>query len=463
MKIFKHAILLIIDDVRADQFFNLVSSGELKNIKDYLMDGLICQNCITTFISTTVPAHNSILTGHYMDGFGIPSLKFVDRSQAQLKVIDYTKGLEGLKINDDMSQNVKTIYEMVKGNSISTFEFVYRGASKKIGFTREEYLSSVDKVVANSFLNPDKYFKEKEEPELSVNWYFESDSVLHTYGPESAMYLKTLRGIDKSIGRIIKNLIKNGYFDDTVIIVTSDHGNYSAHDKKDLSIMLAKHGLTENKDYYADFGGVGMFYFREGTNWHKRPSLDRLAKYGHNKINLFDTIMKLDGVQRIYFRDEDCSKDKGIIHMKSHNGEGFIEYRNGKTKYTYEKNELFGYETDDSASKLLDGKFHSIEEWLEHTYHIDNPIIIDQLPRLLNTDKQRSADIIAETDVSTIYNHLYSHDVCLKSSMTVPLLIAGKDLEKKEISFAKVADITPTILKLLGEKIDSQMIGKSLI
>ena len=35
------------------------------------MNGLYCKNCITTFISTTAPAHNSILTGCYMDGYGL--------------------------------------------------------------------------------------------------------------------------------------------------------------------------------------------------------------------------------------------------------------------------------------------------------------------------------------------------------------------------------------------------------
>ena len=456
MKTFNHAILLIIDDVRADQFFALIEQGELKNISKYFMDGLFCKNCITTFISTTAPAHNSILTGCYMDGFDIPSLKFVDRSQAQLSVTDYTDGLDGLKMNDHMNKDVKTIFEMVDGNSFSAAEFINRGASYR------KYTSSVDRGIVDCFLNPYKYFRENIAPELCVGWYFESDVILHEYGPQSDMYLKTLRAIDRSIGRIVKNLIKNNYFDDTLFIITSDHGNYTANVQKDLSSSLEKFRLIQNKDYYADFGGVGMFYFKE-NDWRQRATLDKLASYGTNKVNLFDIILKLDGVQQIFYRDEECRKDKGTIHLKGHDGEGIIEYKKGKTKYSFEKKDIFEYEKDSIANKLLDGKFHSIDEWLEHTYHINNPIIIDQLPRLLNTDKQRSADIIAVTDAKTVYHHLYSHDVCLKRSMTVPLLIAGKGLEKKEIPFAKISDITPTILKLLGEKIDPKIIGKPLV
>ncbi|MHA1299996.1 MAG: alkaline phosphatase family protein [Candidatus Helarchaeota archaeon] len=457
MNSYNHVILVIIDDVRADQFFELIEKGILKNIANYFTDGLYCKECITTYVSTTAPAHNSILTGCYMNNYDIPSLKFVDRSQEKLKVIDYTLGLEGLNINQHMNKDIKTIFEMMDGNTFSAAEWINRGA------TRTEYTISVDRGITKSFLEPTKYFEENETPTLCVGWYFESDVILHEYGSHSEMYVKILKSIDKSLGRLARNLIKNGYFDDTLFVITSDHGNYAAGKKKDLPTELKKSGLVDKKDYYADFGGVGLFYFKEDQDWRQRPSLKTMEKYGNNGINLFDTILTLDGVQQIYYRDEDCKKDKGIIYLKSHNGEGMIEYKDGKTKYTFEKKDFFNYEKDPIASKLLDGKYHSIDEWLKYTYHIDNPLVVDQIPRLLNTAHQRSADIIAETDVSTIYNHLYSHDVGLKSAMTVPLLISGRGLEKKEITFAKVADITPTILKLTGKRIDPKIIGRPLI
>jgi len=454
---YNHVILIIIDDVRADQFFELLNQGKLKNIANYFGDGVHCKECITTYVSTTAPAHNSILTGCYMDGFDIPSLKYVDRSDSQLRIIDYTKGLAGLSINKHMNDDVKTIYEMIDGNTFAAAEWINRGV------TRSEYTVSVDRAITRSFLEPSKYFKEKEAPSLCVGWYFESDVILHEYGPDSDMYLKILRSIDKSLGRLARNLIKNDYFDDTLFVITSDHGNYTAGSKKDLPTELSKYGLIDQKDYYADFGGVGLFYFKEKDDWRQRASLKTMENYGSKNVNLFKTILNLDGVQQIYYRDEDCKKEKGKICLKGHKGEGLIEYENGKTKYTYENNDIFGYEKDPIANKLLDGKYHTIDEWLKHTYHIDNPIVVDQIPRLLNTAHQRSADLIAETDVSTIYNHLYSHDVGLKSAMTVPLLIFGKGLDRKEIPFAKVADITPTILKLIGKKIESNIIGMPLI
>ncbi|MFX0134862.1 MAG: alkaline phosphatase family protein [Candidatus Hodarchaeota archaeon] len=447
------------DDVRSDQFFDLVEKGYLKNISEYLTDGLYCKNCITTFPSITVPAHTTILTGQYPDSYEVPLLKWVDRNYANLTEIDYTKGIIGLEINDHLNKDVKTIYEQVNGNTFSAFEFIFRGATRDFGFNRQEFFTSLDKAVINSFLNPKEYFEVNEAPKFCACWYFDSDVILHEYGSESDVYLKSLRKIDRYIGRIIKKLKENNYFDDTLFIITSDHGNYTANVQKDLS--LEKFGLIRNKNCWFEFGAVGFFNFKEENDWRHRASYDRMTKYGPNKVNLFDTILKLDGVQHIYYRDGDCRKDKGIIQLKSHDGEGIIEYNNGKTKYSYEKNDLFGYEEDPRAIKLLDGKFHSIDEWLEHTYHIDNPIIVDQLPRFLNIDK-RSHDIVAVTDAKTVYHHLFSHDVCHRNTMNVPLIISGKGLEKKEIPFAKTSDITPTILKFLGEKIDP-MVGKPLI
>ncbi len=229
MKTFNHAILLIIDDVRADQFFDLVEKGYLKNISKYLADGLYCKNCICTFPAITVPSHTTILTGQYPDSYEVPLLKWVDRNYAELTEIDYTKGIIGLEINDHLNKDVKTIYEKVDGNTFSAFEFIFRGATRDYGFNRQEFLTSLDKAVIKGFLYPKEFFEVNEAPKFTAAWYFDSDVILHEYGSESDVYLKSLRKVDRQIGRIIKKLEENNYFDDTLFVITSDHGNYSAN------------------------------------------------------------------------------------------------------------------------------------------------------------------------------------------------------------------------------------------
>jgi arylsulfatase A-like enzyme len=59
--------------------------------------------------------------------------------------------------------------------------------------------------------------------------------------------------------------------------------------------------------------------------------------------------------------------------------------------------------------------------------------------------------------------HVYSHDIALKPSMNVPLIIGGSDaIPQKEIEYCKTTDIVPTLLQLLGVRPDSSVVGRSL-
>ena len=60
-------------------------------------------------------------------------------------------------------------------------------------------------------------------------------------------------------------------------------------------------------------------------------------------------------------------------------------------------------------------------------------------------------------------NSLYCHDIALKNSMTVPLIIGGApEIPKLHLSYCKTTDIVPTLLDLLGLTPDSSVVGKSL-
>jgi hypothetical protein len=143
------------------------------------------------------------------------------------------------------------------------------------------------------------------------------------------------------------------------------------------------------------------------------------------------------------------------------------------TKYVPDNPEedIFNYNSDERAAHLLDGKFHSIDEWLEATYHLDYPLYVDLLPR--HFKNPRAADIIVSTAGKIVYhlkhgkkkNHgLHCHDIGLRESSVVPLLIGGtEEIPHKEILFCKITDIVPTLLAMLGKKPHSSVVGKSLI
>lgn len=67
------------------------------------------------------------------------------------------------------------------------------------------------------------YIKEK-KPTLFAVVYDQIDHSGHADGHDTPAYYDTLARIDKQVGRIIQALKDAGIFDDTVIIVTADHG-----------------------------------------------------------------------------------------------------------------------------------------------------------------------------------------------------------------------------------------------
>ncbi len=492
-------ILIVIDDLQADHFNKFLKDGYLPNIEKYLMNGLFSNNMVACYPAITIPAQPVMLTGVYPDAYIPPGGHWVKRDE--LIIRNYNTFKEYSLINDELG-DVKTIFELVRGNTTGLFLGLNRG-SKQIYPTKRQVfwlylwyflflrrsISQANTLIINKLLNyfnkPKKFFKNNEPPRLSVAWFLSSDSMLHNYGSTSEQYLKNLRDIDLKIGELIngkgkkKGLKDLGYLDDTVIILTSDHGNYTASKWIDIAPYFDQIGLIPLKpkipegNFDATFGSLGFFTLK-GNTWQERPTIEQMQQYGPKKIDLFKALMNIPGVKYLYYREDGNTFEKGLIHIlyKEQNDiySASINYEGDKTKYIYEEKDVFGYSKDEIASKILDQQFHSIDEWLKHTYHVDFPMIIDQITRLFRNPN--SCDIMLSTCGETIFNyehgrtknaHIHGHDIGLHSAMSVPLLISGSQIPQKKLLYAKSADITPTILKLLGEPVPSNLVGKSIL
>jgi hypothetical protein len=197
---------------------------------------------------------------------------------------------------------------------------------------------------------------------------------------------------------------------------------------------------------------------------------------------MFDTLWNIPGVKAMYYRDNDNTPDKGKIyleHKEEKTGKKFtdiIEYEghgiNQKTKYLPDDKDFYKYSKYEESARLIDGKSHSIDEWLNVTNQIDFPILVDQIPRYFKNP--RSCDILTsnlgeyafgyEHGKTAASVHQYSHDIGIKKSMTVPFIIGGSpNIPILELSYCKTTDMVPTLLYLLGEKPHFSVVGKSVI
>jgi hypothetical protein len=345
----------------------------------------------------------------------------------------------------------------------------------------------------DTFKRPKKYFGTKEAPIASLLWFMSSDILMHLYGFDSRIYMKNLYHIDKVLGILIKELKENGIFNSTAIAITSDHGNYSAEKVGKFDDFYERNGLNQfhhrknimgNIDI-AEFTGVGLFNFKsqisKNSGWY-HPSNKELRSFGPNQVNLLEELFKIEGSELMYFRGDQNTHNSGTIHIRQKNpnsgkiSSASIEYKGSgreyKTRYILEDfdNDPFNYTEDENALKLIDNHFHTIEEWLAATHHLDYPMYIDLLPR--HFKNPRSSDIIISTKGRVVYNikhgkqkrsGKFCHDIGLRESSVVPLIIGGSDdVPQKEVLFCNITDIVPTLLKTIKKKPHFSVTGKSL-
>jgi arylsulfatase A-like enzyme len=494
-------ILIILDDVRAEHLFNLMREGKLPNITQLATNGITSEHCITSFPSVTLPCYADIITGSNSgyfpkEGSGVPNYHWLNRSDPPSEkkkppfIRNYSVRRDVFKINKDIGTNIKTIFEQAgDGNFLSATSFLYRGST----FTTSKLFKPklILKRIEDIYRNPGEIFPDKDVPKISIGYVPHTDELMHQKGFDHPDYINLLIDCDKYIGKIIQTVKDTGYYKDVAICVTSDHGNYKAQKAYDLEPFFHKKGLrpydqkTGSGDFDANIGGIGFFNFK-GDTWHYHPTNKQMKNFkpnrtGSSSLNLYEILWEIPGVKLMYYRDDKNTAEKGIIYLERRDNEfdktlkGKIEYhgigKNQKTKYSFESEDLFGYVRFEESSGLLDDNFHTIDEWVAATSQIDFINIIDQLPR--HFKNPRSCDIMISTlgEYSFNYEHgktkgssLYSHDIALKKSMTVPLIIGGSpSIPKLELNYCKTTDIVPTLLDLLGSKPDQSVIGKSIL
>ncbi len=502
-----HVILLIIDDVAADQFFQLYKEGKLPNFQKLGDEGFKCDSCCTAYPAVTLPTHPAIITGAYsgnynLEGHGIPHYHWVGRDTDPITLRQYSV-LNLYYENGDLGNGVRTIFEQAgDGNSLSTFQFPNRGAGSiqpknkrrayAWGFVYYLLLRGLWKMhrriahtILDAFEHPRHFFETNEAPLVSVGWFCGTDQIMHDQGYDSDLYVQELINCDKYVGELVQGLKALGYYDSTAIAIISDHGNHKSEKARNLESWLEACQLhpydpkTQQGDHDIAFGSVGFFNF-PGTTWHEHPTNDQLEHYGPQKINFYEAAFKIKDVEMLYYPLDSSSPDRGQVRVIRKVGadfqKGLIEWQgHGKdqvAKYTFGKEDPLGYNKDQVAQKVLDKNFHSIDEWLAHTQHLRwGPMLVDQLPRYFKNP--RACDFIVSTRGKASYNyehgrtmndHVYSHDIGSHRDMMVPLILGGSpSIPRRNVPFCKTTDIVPTLLTLIGKTPDKTVVGRSLI
>jgi predicted AlkP superfamily pyrophosphatase or phosphodiesterase len=256
---YEHVILIVIDGVRPD----VLVGADTPNIDDLAASGSFTWNAWTVTPSVTLSAIPSIFTGATPDVHGVTDWDGEIHAETIVEVFEEA-GLPCAIVGQDS----------ILGGYSATYCTGYYPTSDPA----EDFMSiAIDLLRENDF-----YFIAIYDPV--------PDEMGHSYGSGSPQYREAIEYEDYQIGRLVENLKELGVYENTLIVITPDHGmtgrSHSGGYETDMRIFSVWHGPGVKQGYeMADsvhipaYGNYGETYV------------------AHRIIDLAPTITELVGVR----------------------------------------------------------------------------------------------------------------------------------------------------------------------
>ena len=497
-------MFILVDGARADVFYEMLSQGLLPNIEKHVAKrGVAVQNAVTVFPSTTGPAHAPFLTGAFPGPLNMPGIRWFDRRKNSYQNYgplawlqferDYVSP-EAFAMNKDMSSKIKTIFERLKGlTTAAIFEPITRGAkfvypplanvmAKVFGSLRLFTWEHVDTLAARTFEMVYrcsaliKWMKLPSEPPVFSAVYMPGvDEASHEHGPLSKNVRHALQNVDKQIGHIANTLIDLKLYDETSIVISSDHGLRPTNLHFNLGKFLSTVGLDVRSFPVTFLQGLGEFdatvavsgngmahvyLAAEGAedkafplqyikhDWRRKPKLEDLENYKIRKgrVNMIDLVSHLLPVQHVF-----VAENKTTFHVYSCDGHGVIR-KKGRNEHSYdviEGKDPLGYTSIVEDGKIAYGEWLDDREWLSATCEAEFPDVPVQVSQIF--ESPRSGDLIINSRMGwdlmpETPPHRGSHGGLHAAEMKVPLLVANSSYEVKPDQPLRTLDVLDILL-----------------
>jgi hypothetical protein len=455
--------MILADGARADVMRDLLERGRLPAIGAEL--GCF-QDASSVFPSTTGPAYLPYLTGCYPGTCNLPGIRWFDKDCYAANRFSKDRfrsyvGAESFYMNADLAPDKPTLFELIP-RSVNIFSSINRGVSfwgNKTKFSRiwywyyshlTDHWGLVDEAAEAKTL---RYLRE--DPEFLFVVFPGIDEFSHLASPFHPRAIQAYQRLDQAIGRMVKELKKEGKWEETMIFIVSDHGLSETGTHFPLNQFLEKSGI--NTLYYPKIvfkwgfdaasmvsgNGMANLYFKNGHGWRGRAPWEALLE---RKDRIVERLVERAEVDLVAAQRED-----GAVVVKSKRGEAEIS----AGKYRVLGSDPFGY--PDMPAVITD------RESFERTAATDYPDAPAQLLQIFRS--RRAGDLILSAtkghDLRQRYEipeHKSSHGSLHWEHMRVPVVtnVPLADLPIRSV------DIFPTVLKLLGRTVPEGIDGKTI-
>ena len=489
---FKRFIFIIIDGAPYEIFKGLLENGNLPNIKKYVVDRGSLNKAVSVFPSTTGPAFVPFFMGLYPGTANVPGLRWLSKSNFQRPyrfkrpgICSYI-GFNGLNFEADLPPDSPTLFDFFSPVSniynpltrgcppsknltrwIKPFVYTYAHFSHRWRFAHRIAARHLHKAV--------------EAGDRFVMCLFpEVDTFSHLTETKSPQVLQTYQEIDTEIGKLANILQKANTLEETLILITSDHGMTDTHTHIDIPQHLDDGGwrcLHYPKVWRQGAGSASMvsgngmthLYFKNsgnGKGWGPRLPFEQLHQTG-----VVSSLIELEGLGFVAGQNE-----TGDIIVQGRSGQAKISCRslepdhgNGHSvpmllKCADSLRFSYQFTGTDPLGYGVHYKNLASREALRETYDSSYPDGIVQLWQIFNSERTGDLVLSAESgyDLRARYEvpeHHATHGALIAEHLHIPLATNYPIAER----CIRSVDVFPTVLNLCGHTVAEHYIDGRIV
>ncbi len=272
----KHVVVVTVDGFRPD--FYLDSSWHAVHIRELMAGGAYAKGVNSVFPSMTYPSHTTIVTGvqparhgiYYNSMFepnGPTGKMYWNDSSIKVPTLWGAAQQKNMKVASlfwPVSADAPVSYNIPDIGSMG--EEVREKYSKPAGFVDEVKKNVFNGAAAIEYgkdVNVARiaaYVIKKDSPNLMTIHLFSVDHFEHQQGRDGDLVRSAVANADSAVGIIEEALKQAGIWEETVMIVTGDHGFLDVKRTVNPNVWLMQAGLitdVKKDDWKAQFFSVG--------------------------------------------------------------------------------------------------------------------------------------------------------------------------------------------------------------
>ena len=456
--------MILADGAKAETFESLLSAGDLPSVSEHVVERGSYRRGTSVFTSTTGPAHIPLLSGCFPGTVGVPGYRWFDRDRyrgrgpAAPHALRSYNGPEVAYLARDMDPAHPTLYELIP-DAVGVFGILNRGLHPKRNLrSRQKPFIWSHSHWFHDYERADRWASDALVEAAAAESRFRFiafpgiDWNCHYIGADCPEAIAGYRQIDAAVGRAARRLEELGTYEETMIMIVSDHGHHPVHTHFDLAVELGeRHGIKTayhswpafrpSFDAVACVSGNGMchVYLRgPDDTWATRPSREAI---GHRHRGLIESLLEEPAVEIVATRGD----SPGSLVVESRRGAADLcEGAEGSIAYVARAGrDPFGWDAIEPRM--------SSREALLNTIDTDHPDALVQIAQLFRT--RRTGDIVISAapgyDLRERFewpHHFSSHGGLVRDHMLIPVassvpLAAGP---------VRSADVATTVLDYLG-------------